>query len=38
MIWTVVLNSENEEVVPKAVNFLIKIYLNLDDCLSENAA
>ncbi len=38
MIWTVVLNSENEEVIPKAVNFLIKTYLNLDECLSDSAA
>jgi hypothetical protein len=38
MIWTVVLNSENEEVVPKAVSFLIKTYLCLDECLTENAA
>jgi hypothetical protein len=38
MIWTVVLNSENEEVIPKAVNFLIKIYLCLDECLSESSA
>jgi len=38
MIWTVVLNSENEEVIPKAVNFLIKTYLCLDECLSDNAA
>lgn len=38
MIWTVVLNSENEEVIPKAVNFLIKTYLCLDEGLHENAA
>lgn len=38
MIWTVVLNSENDEVVSKAVNFLIKTYLCLDECLVEDAA
>jgi hypothetical protein len=38
MIWTVVLNSENEEVIPKAVNFLIKTYLCLDEGLADNAA
>jgi len=37
MIWTLVLNSENEEVVPKAVSFLIKTYLCLDEGLAENA-
>lgn len=38
LIWTIVLNSQNEEVIPKAVNFLIKTYLCLDECLADEAA
>lgn len=37
MIWTVVLNSQNPEVIQTAVSFLIKTYLSLDEGLTDQA-
>ena len=35
LIWTVVMNSTNDKVVEKSVDFLIKIYMSLDDGLFD---
>jgi hypothetical protein len=37
LIWTVVLNSEVEEVIPKAIGFLIKTHICLDEGLHDEA-
>lgn len=38
LIWELVLNSESQEVIPLAVDFLIKIYMSLDEALMEDSA
>lgn len=35
MIWKIALESQNETVIPKAVDFLIKSYMSLDDGLED---
>ena len=35
LIWNVVMNSMNHKVVEKSVDFLIKIYMSLEDGLSD---
>jgi len=36
LIWNVVMNSLNPEVVEKSVDFLIKIYMSLEEGLSDD--
>lgn len=36
IVWNIALNCENPKVVPKAIDFLIKIYTCLHDDLSEH--
>jgi len=35
MIWKIALESQNDIVIPKAVDFLIKSYMSLDEGLEE---
>lgn len=35
IVWNIALNCENPKVVPKAIDFLIKVYTALDEDLSE---
>lgn len=35
IVWNMALNSENPKVVPKAIDFLMKVYYNLDVDLHE---
>ena len=35
IVWNIALNCQNEEVVPKAIDFLIKVYYSLDADLHD---
>lgn len=35
IVWNIALNCENPKVVPKAIDFLIKVYTCVDDELNE---
>ena len=35
IVWNIALNCENPKVVPKAIDFLIKVYTCLDDDLND---
>lgn len=38
IVWNMALHSENPKVIPKAIDFLIKVYSNTDDGLAEQKA
>jgi hypothetical protein len=38
LVWTLVLESQNYEVVPKAISFLIQCFMSLDEGLQEDRA
>lgn len=38
LVWQLVLEAQNVEVIPKATKFLIKCYMSLSDVLAEERA